>query len=113
MIKYPVRLICESISDCEWFYNHYKHIYISDVNAKFMLNTAEYSIRDGGRYQIIIGGFIGHQSKIGYLIGGCGKVCDMKNCFPFYECGKISKLPIVKVKDLIREEKLRRILNGV
>ena len=37
----------------------------------------------------------------------------MTACFPSYECGKNSKLPIVKVKDLIREEKLRRILNGV
>lgn len=78
-----------------------------------MFITSKDCVNDNGKYQIIIGSHIGHQSKIGYLIGGCGNVCDMKNCFDFHECGKISKLPLVKVKNLIREEKLRRILNGI
>lgn len=107
MIKYPVRIHCETISDCEWFYNNYKHLYESNSEALEILSAGKNSIRTEGKYQITIGGEDGFNSKIG-SISGCIEICENKNCH--MRCRKIMSLPLVKAKNLRREEKLKRIL---
>ena len=101
MKKYPFRFICGSVSDCEWVYHNYK-----DLISPLLFRLFKESVMTDKKTQIIV------NSK--KQISWC-RVCEEhQDCAyiksPGY-CEEEKKLHPTKVKNIRREEILRRILN--
>lgn len=102
-MKTPIRLICKKVSEAEWFYKNYKHVFEKEEDADKLLKQAKKHINS---YQIIIGDDeCGWKTNLG-LITGCEAICE-NGC---KLCNFTPTIPVVSLSSLIREEKLKRIL---
>lgn len=105
---YPIKLICETVSDCEWVYHNYQDLLGTTDHKRNLLPSlfecVEKRVMNGKKTQIVI------NSK--KQISWC-EACEDEKCIYIksrYYCQEEKKLPPIIVKVLRREEKLRRIL---